>query len=63
MSSRYEARQAGEFMRSKEQYGGPPNIIGGMPITVNRITFQSYDGLYQAHKWPQRPEMPAFPIG
>ena len=63
MSNRYEAQQSAAFYALQRTARGPPNITGGMPITVNQITFQSYDDLYQAHKWPRRPEMPAFPIG
>ena len=57
MSNRYESAQAASFMRSKEQHGDLSNMTGGMPITVNGITFKSSEGLYQALKFPQYPEI------
>ena len=40
------------FRKTREQWGGFSNMAGGFPVTVNGMTFQSSEGLYQALKFP-----------
>ena len=45
-------RESAPFMRSKERYGHLSNMTFGYQLTVNEITFQSPEGLYQGMKFP-----------
>lgn len=57
MTNTYQANEVAAFMRSREAYGDLSNMTGGMPIRVNGIRFQSSEGLYQALKFPNHPEL------
>ena len=56
---RYRSGSCAAFMRSREQYGKLSNMTGGFPLTVNDFVFQSPEGLYQALKFPGRPDLQA----
>lgn len=57
MTNTYQANDVAAFMRSREAYGDLSNMTGGMPICINGIRFQSSEGLYQALKFPNHPEL------
>ncbi len=44
------------FFRSRERHGQLSNMTHGFPLTVNAITFQGPEGLYQALKFPHDPD-------
>ena len=44
------------FMRSRERHGQLSNMTSGYPLTVNGLTFQGPEGLYQALKFPLSPD-------
>ena len=45
------------FRRSRNQWGEFSNMTSRFPVTVNDVRFQSSEGLYQALKFPQWPEL------
>ena len=55
----YSYDTAAIFFRSKERYGLVSNMTGGMPLQVNDVSFQSSEGLDQAFKYPNNPEIQA----
>ena len=52
----YPQDTSAAFKRSKDQYGKLSNMTGGFSLTVNGLTFQSPEGLYQALKFPSNPQ-------
>ena len=56
-TARYRSTHCAAFMRSRERYGKLSNMTGGFPLTVNSLGFQSPEGLYQALKFPTRPDV------
>ena len=48
----YIADYVHAFMRSRDRNGQLSNMTHGYPLTVNHITFQGPEGLYQALKFP-----------
>ena len=54
----YPQDTSAAFKRSKDQYGKLSNMTGGFSLTVNGLTFQSPEGLYQALKFPSNPQFP-----
>ena len=56
-SNRYNIDECESFMRSHERNGMLSNMTNGMSITINGITFQSSEGLYQAYKFPDNPQL------
>ena len=53
----YPCDTSAAFKRSRDQYGKLSNMTGGFPLRVNGLTFQSPEGLYQALKFPGKPEL------
>ena len=45
------------FMKSRERHGNLSNMTFNFPITVNGVTFQGPEGLYQALKFPGHPQV------
>lgn len=52
MPRSYPRESAAAFRRSRERYGQLSNMTFGYPLTVNGLTFQGPEGLYQALKYP-----------
>ena len=46
------------FFRSRERHGQLSNMTHAFPLTVNAVTFQGPEGLYQALKFPHDPDLP-----
>ena len=44
------------FFRSRERHGQLSNMTHAFPLTVNAVTFQGPEGLYQALKFPHDPD-------
>lgn len=45
------------FWRTHEPFGGLSNMAGGFPLTVNGIVIPSSEALYQACRYPHKPEV------
>ena len=44
------------FCKTKERYGGLSNMAGGFPLCVNGVRIRTSEALYQACRFPHRPE-------
>ena len=53
----YLTNHVASFMRSRDRYGHLSNMTFGYPLTVNELVFQGPEGLYQALKFPNDPEI------
>ena len=51
------------FRKTKEHYGGLSNMASGFPIVVNGIRIPTSEALYQACRYPNRPEVQRLIIG
>ena len=56
-SRTWDREECAVFLRSKERYGALSNMSFGYPLTVNGVTFQGPEGLYQALKFSSHPEV------
>jgi putative DNA methylase len=53
----YERSSAVVFLRTKEAFGGLSNMAGGFPLRVNGVRIATSEALYQACRFPHRPEV------
>lgn len=53
----YRRDESVVFLKTKEQYGGLSNMAGGFPLQVNGIPIRTTEALYQACRFPHRPEV------
>lgn len=53
----YRRDESAVFLKTKEKYGGLSNMAGGFPLRVNGIPIRSTEALYQACRFPHRPEV------
>ena len=53
----YDPRNSVSFRRTKERYGGLSNMASGFPIVVNGIRIPTSEALYQACRYPARPDV------
>ena len=51
------AAELAPFMRSKDRYGRLSNMTGGFPLTVAGTPHSGPESLYQALKFPDRPDV------
>lgn len=56
---RYESAQCAVFHRVREAFGGLSNMAGGFPLVVNGCVFPTSEALYQAFRFPHRPDLQA----
>lgn len=45
------------FCKTKGRYGGLSNMAGGFPLCVNGVRIRTAEALYQACRFPHRPEV------
>lgn len=45
------------FLKTKEEFGGLSNMAGGFPLIVNGIPIRTSEALYQACRFPHKPEL------
>ena len=45
------------FLKTKEEFGGLSNMAGGFPLKVNGIPIRTSEALYQACRFPHKPEL------
>lgn len=53
----YPQNNCAAFRRSRDAHGDLSNMTWGFALTVNKLRFQGPEGLYQALKYPDRPEI------
>ncbi|MGE4043551.1 MAG: DUF1156 domain-containing protein [Acetobacteraceae bacterium] len=53
----YDRRTSVVFLKTKEAFGGLSNMAGGFPIRVNGVRVLTSEALYQACRFPHRPEI------
>lgn len=54
---KYLAAECAVFRITKEKFGGLSNMSGGFPLCVNGIIVPSAEALYQACRFPHKPEI------
>ena len=52
----YRRSECAVFFRSRDQHGDLSNMTFGFPLSVNGVTFEGPEGLYQALKFPNLPD-------
>ena len=45
------------FLKTRERYGGLSNMAGGFPLRVNGLRILTSEALYQACRFPHRPDL------
>lgn len=45
------------FLKTKEKFGGLSNMAGGYPLRVNGIPIRTSEALYQACRFPHKPDL------
>jgi type I restriction enzyme S subunit len=53
----YRRIDTAAFRKTREQWGGLSNMAGGFPLSINGIEFLTSEHLYQACRFPHRPEL------
>ncbi|MGD9971815.1 MAG: NADAR family protein [Desulfatirhabdiaceae bacterium] len=53
----YDRASSVVFLKTKEAFGGLSNMAGGFPLKVNGIHILTSEALYQACRFPHRPEV------
>ena len=53
----YRAGECAVFWKTREQFGGLSNMAGGWPLRVDGIRVPSSEALYQACRFPDRPDV------
>lgn len=59
----YQRAECVVFLKTKEAFGGLSNMAGGYGLHVNGINIPSSEALYQACRFPHRPEIQRIIIG
>lgn len=53
----YHRDQCITFLKTAEQFGGLSNMAGGYPLLINNISILTSEALYQACRFPHKPEI------
>ena len=53
----YDPLRSVAFRKTKDRYGGLSNMASGFPIVVNGIRIRTAEALYQACRYPTRPDV------
>ena len=53
----YNRSESVVFFKTKEQFGGLSNMAGGYPLKVNGVCIPTSEALYQACRFPHRPDI------
>jgi len=56
-SAPYRRSQCLTFLKTADRWGGFSNMASGFPLVVNGITIRNSEALYQACRFPHRPEV------
>ncbi len=55
----YDPTSCATFRKTAERFGGLSNMAAGFPLLVNGIAIRTSEALYQACRFPHRPELQA----
>ena len=53
----YDLAKSAVFLKTKERFGALSNMAGGFPLPVNGVKIRTSEALYQACRFPRRPEI------
>jgi type I restriction enzyme, S subunit len=53
----YHRQESVVFCKTKEEFGGLSNMAAGYPLTVNSVHIRTSEALYQACRFPLRPDV------
>lgn len=53
----YDRRTSAVFCKTKEAFGGLSNMAAGFPLIVNGVRIRTSEALYQACRFPHRPDV------
>src|SRR6266566_1749866 len=59
----YRRDECAVFLKTTERYGGLSNMAGGYPLSINGIRVLTSEALYQACRFPHRPDVQKMIIG
>ncbi|MBZ0070860.1 MAG: NADAR domain-containing protein [Gammaproteobacteria bacterium] len=59
----YKRSESAVFSKTKEAFGGLSNMAAGFPLRVNGVRILTSEALYQACRFPHRPEVQRLIIG
>ena len=59
----YDRRTSVVFLKTHEAFGGLSNMAGGFPLRVNGMHIPTSEALYQACRFPHRPDVQRLIIG
>lgn len=53
----YDPAKSAVFLKTNERFGGLSNMAPGFPIVVNGVRIRTSEALYQACRFPRRPDI------
>ncbi len=53
----YYREESAVFLKTKEEFGGLSNMAGGFPLLVNGVYIRTSEALYQACRFPHKPDL------
>ena len=53
----YQRDECITFLKTAEQFGGLSNMAGGYPLLINDVSILTSEALYQACRFPHKPEV------
>lgn len=59
----YHRGECAVFLKTNERFGGLSNMAGGYPLCINGIRILTSEALYQACRFPHKPEIQKLIIG
>ena len=62
-SKTYRRSECAVFLRTAEQFGGLSNMAGGYALSINGIRILTSEALYQACRFPHRPDIQKLILG
>jgi type I restriction enzyme S subunit len=62
-SKTYHRGESAIFLKTNEQFGGLSNMAGGYPLSVNSIRIRTSEALYQACRFPHKPDIQKLILG
>lgn len=59
MKATYYPAESAVFLKTNERFGGLSNMAPGFPIVLNGVRIRTSEALYQACRFPRRPDWDA----
>lgn len=53
----YDPAGSAVFLKTRERFGGLSNMAAGFPLVVNGVPIRTSEALYQACRFPLKPEV------